>query len=129
MSGALSGAMLALLAAFMTLMLKSLGYDGGKLISVVGIVLLLCGIASGVGRIIDMLPSELFVGEAVGVLEIALRMLGVGYVFGTVADICRELGEGGLANAALGLGRVEILLLAMPYISEIIGVAREMVKV
>ena len=52
-------------------------------------------------------------------MRLFIKIMGVGYVFGIGADICRELGEGGVANALLGVGRVEILLICMPAFSEI----------
>ena len=129
MNGALSGAMLALLAAFMTYMLKSLGFDGGRLVSVVGIVLLLCGIASGLSKIVELVRGIMFIENASRVLEVTLKMLGIGYVYGTVSDICREMGEIGLANTAEGLGRVEILVLTAPFIGEIIGAAKGLLEI
>ena len=103
-----------------------MGYEGSRLISVVGTVSLLCAVVLGVGRLMDSLPSELLSGKVAAVAEVSLRIMGVGYVFGIVADICRELGEVGLANAAQGLGRVEILMLSVPYITEAVGSAVKM---
>ncbi len=129
MSGVMGGAFIALFVAFMTFMLRSMGYEGAKLISVVGTVSLLCALILGVGRLMESLPKELLSGRVVEVAEVALRIMGVGYVFGIVADICRELGETGLANTALGLGRVEILMLSMPYISEVVSSAVKMLEI
>ena len=122
----MGGAFIALFIAFMSFMLRSMGYEGSRLISVVGTVSLLCAVVLGVGRLMDSLPSELLSGKVAAVAEVSLRIMGVGYVFGIVADICRELGEVGLANAAQGLGRVEILMLSVPYITEVVGSAVKM---
>ena len=122
----MGGAFIALFIAFMSFMLRSMGYEGSRLISVVGTVSLLCAVVLGVGRLMDSLPSELLSGKVAAVAEVSLRIMGVGYVFGIVADICRELGEVGLANAAEGLGRVEILMLSVPYITEAVGSAVKM---
>ena len=126
MSGVMGGAFIALFIAFMSFMLRSLGYEGARLISVVGTVSLLCAVVLGVGRLMESLPGELLSGKVATVAEVSLRIMGVGYVFGIVADICRELGEVGLANAAEGLGRVEILMLSVPYITEVVGSAVKM---
>lgn len=122
----MGGAFIALFIAFMSFMLRSMGYEGARLISVVGTVSLLCAVVLGVGRLMDSLPGELLSGKVAAVAEVSLRIMGVGYVFGIVADICRELGEVGLANAAEGLGRVEILMLSVPYITEVVGSAVKM---
>lgn len=124
----MGGAFIALFIAFMSFMLRSMGYEGSRLISVVGTVSLLCAVVLGVGRLMDSLPGELLSGKVAAVAEVSLRIMGVGYVFGIVADICRELGEVGLANAAEGLGRVEILMLSVPYITEAVGSAVKMLE-
>lgn len=50
-----------------------------------------------------------------------MRILGVGYTFGLCSELCRELGEVGLAEGVQTLGRVEILVLSAPAFREIIG--------
>ena len=126
MSGVMGGAFVALFIAFMTFMLRSMGYEGARLLSVVGTVSLLCVLVLGVGRLTDSLPKE-FLSDKVGkVADVALKIMGVGYVFGIVSDICRELGEVGLANTALALGRVEILMLSVPYINQVVASAVKM---
>lgn len=124
----MGGAFIALFVAFMTFMLRSMGYEGARLISLVGTVSLLCAVVMGAGKLIESLPEELLAGRVAAVAEVSLKIMGVGYVFGIVADICRDLGEVGLANAAEGLGRVEILMLSVPYITEIVGSAAKMLE-
>ena len=47
-------------------------------------------------------------------------MLGVGYVFGIVSDICEEMGERGISSAVINAGRIEIFLLIFPYFKKIL---------
>jgi stage III sporulation protein AD len=47
-------------------------------------------------------------------VSVILKIIGLGYLFGISADICRELGEGGIAKALEVAGRVEIILLSVP---------------
>lgn len=122
----MGGAFIALFVAFMAFMLRSMGYEGARLISVVGTVSILCAVVLGAGKLMGSLPKELLSGRVAEVAEVSLKIMGVGYIFGIVADICRELGEAGLANAVQGLGRVEILLLSVPYITEVVSAAAKM---
>lgn len=54
-----------------------------------------------------------------------LRMLGVGLLTSFTADLCRDLGEGTLASRVELCGRVEILLLCLPFLSELLSLAVE----
>lgn len=69
------------------------------------------------------------VGEWAGVsepLSAAVKILGIGYLFGMCADVCRELGEGGAAKAVETVGRVEIIAVVIPYFKEIVSVGAEL---
>lgn len=54
-----------------------------------------------------------------------LRMLGIGLISAFTADLCRDLGESTLASRVELCGRVEILLLCLPYLSELFSLALE----
>ncbi len=58
-------------------------------------------------------------------LSAILRMLGVGLLTSFTADLCRDLGEGTLASRVELCGRVEILLLCLPFLSELLSLAVE----
>ena len=62
-------------------------------------------------------------GEIVGV---ALKALGVSYLFAVSSDVCTSLGEGGVARALDVLGRVELAIIVMPYVLKIIEMGREL---
>ena len=76
-----------------------------------------------------MVGSVKEVGEWAGVsepLSAAVKILGIGYLFGMCADVCRELGEGGAAKAVETVGRVEIIAVVIPYFKEIVSVGAEL---
>ena len=105
-------------------LLKNFGFKGVPvLISVV-----LVGVCALYAESLGGLFSGLYglVGDgAEEYISSGIRILGVGYLSGVVADICRELGEGGLASSAVLIGRLEILLICMPYFEKIIRFASE----
>jgi hypothetical protein len=61
------------------------------------------------------------------VADAALRLVGVGYVYGASAEISRTMGQSEVASALEVVGRVEILLIAVPYIKEIITLGAELI--
>lgn len=53
------------------------------------------------------------------------RMLAVGYLTQITADICRDMGDGALAGRVELCGRVEILLLCLPFLQTLYALATE----
>lgn len=58
-------------------------------------------------------------------LSSILRMLGIGALTAFTADVCRDLGEATLASRVELCGRVEILLLSLPFLTELLSLAVE----
>lgn len=115
----------AILALFAVYMLRRCQPSLAPLISALATL----GLAAmGIGMLKE---AEGTIGEAFlrlgggEVAEDVMRMLGVGYTFGLCSDLCRELGEGGLADGVLTLGRVEILLLSLPTVRRILELGME----
>ena len=84
--------------------------------------------ASGLLRAV--LHSVRDIGAVAGLAEpvrAALKVLGLGYLYGICADVCRDLSEAGIAKAVEAVGRVEIVAVIMPYFEEIIKVGVELI--
>lgn len=123
MSSPIGIAGIGVLVAFLCLMLRQSGFGAYRAVGLVGVVGMLAVAVSGIGSIAEELLPPM--GEKMGELvTLVMRIIGVGYIFGICADICRDVGEGSVANAVLTAGRVEILLLSLPalrYIMELVG--------
>ncbi len=128
MSAALRLAAAVMLLCFLVYMLRELGSSGAKPLAVLGSVLLSLCVLSGVGKLFSALRLAEISSEVASLMGTTLKIIGVGYLFGFVSDFCRDLGEGGVASMTQVAGRVEILLLATPYIKEAISLAGEMMK-
>ncbi len=119
---------LGLLLAFVGIMLSELGYKSKRLFSVLAAVAVFSVLG---GEISSALSSLLSIGEITGVSEIAvsaLKIVGLGYVFGISADIIKELSEPMIASAVTVGGRLEILIVVLPYFIEIIELGIELIK-
>ncbi|MBQ8372340.1 MAG: hypothetical protein IJX38_05350 [Clostridia bacterium] len=123
MSNPIGIAGIGVLIAFLCLILRQAGFGAYRAVSLVGVVGMLAVAVTGIGSIVGELLAP--AGEKMGELvTLVMRIIGVGYVFGICADICRDVGEGSVANAVLTVGRVEILLLSLPalrYVMELVG--------
>lgn len=119
---------IALLCASVGLLLSELGFRGKKVFSSVGVIALLALASEGLS---SLLYSVLSFSEAAGISEAArcgVKVLGCGYIFGMTADLCSELGEGGVASALTVAGRIEIILLVLPFFEKVLALGAELIK-
>lgn len=127
MESALSIFGFAMVLVFLGVILRDMGFRGVKLYSVLGLVLLFVAFIDLAERLVFAIEPVIEMGGVGGVATLALKIIGVGYVYGIASDICRDMGEGGVANAVLGVGRVEILLISAPSVVGIVELATELI--
>lgn len=84
--------------------------------------------ASGVLETVLLSVRDIGVGAGIAEpVRAALKVLGLGYLYGICADVCRDMSEAGIAKAVEAVGRVEIVAVIMPYFEEIIRVGVELI--
>jgi hypothetical protein len=115
----------ALLTLFLGVLLRELGFKGSRLVVLLGTVSVLGLCVIYVGEAVSLFPGLDGDGREYSVAM--LKMVGVGYAFGICSDVCRELGETGLASAVSLFGRVEILMLSMPFIKRVLEKGLELI--
>ena len=116
----------ALLLTFCALLLRSLGWKGVPCFIALCLVLILSQLSDGIHKITSSLTSLTNYGELTEILRGAVKIVGVGYLFGICSDVCRELGENGIAKAVEIVGRVEIIIVVMPFLMDIINLGVEL---
>lgn len=127
MSGIIFGAGLALSALVMYILLDAMGYRGARLLTVTATVMLFVLAISAVPELISsvqIISESTGIGDTVGC---AMRILGIGYVSGISYDVALDMGSKGLASAVMMLGRVEMLLVITPYVTEVVKLAVELI--
>ncbi len=127
MTGILSVVGGVVIALMTSLILGGVGFRGARLVGMLVTVLLYLVAVTGVGEICNtVLP--LVEGELVGDgVRSILKIVGIGYASSFVADMCRDMGEIGVSGAVISVGRVEILLIAVPYAVRIAELAVELI--
>ena len=65
---------------------------------------------------------------ASGYVPVLLKAVGFSILTEISVGICSEAGEEGLARAVGTVGRCEIVLLSLPYVRELVGIALGMLK-
>lgn len=118
----------ALILTVSAFLLKNFGWRGAPIFTAIALVLF---ISEAEGELEYIFSSIKKIGSESGIenaLSAAIKVLGIGYLFGVCSDVCRELGETGIAKAVEIVGRVEIIAVVVPYFEEIIKVGIGLVK-
>ena len=74
---------------------------------------------------LDIKTDNVFLGEAIGVM---IKALGISLIGKLGADICKECGEGGLAQGIEVVAGVVIFSLSVPILGRILEFASEVLK-
>ena len=120
---------LGFLLSLMGILLRSFGFRGAGAFAALGIAALVSSSAAELSELFGLFGySELFSEEAMTYAGAIMKIVGAGYIFGIGADICRELGEAGIANGVLVAGRVEIFAITLPYLKKILDICAELLK-
>ena len=118
---------ISILSAICAFLLRSFGWRGVPVFVASISVILLCELDGHFEYVFGALKE---IGDSTGVSETlssALKVLAAGYLFGICADVCRELGENGIAKTVDVVGRVEIVAIVVPYFEEIINIGIELI--
>jgi stage III sporulation protein AD len=114
---------IALLCVFSSLIIKECN---GKLFSFIGIffaVFVMFLLVNDLSKIYGFMNGISENGNLSPYLLLILKLLSLGYAISFTSDICREMGEVGIASKLELLGRIEMIALCLPEISEIMSIA------
>ena len=114
-----------LITLFLGVLLKDLGFKGAKLVLLLGVVSVLGGVVIYIGKMLSFMPE--LDSNAKEYAVAMLKILGVGYAFVICSDVCTELGELSLAGAVCIFGRIEIIMLSVPFIKTIVEKGIELI--
>ena len=105
--------------------LNAMGFAGTRAFLAFGSAVMLVFILGRVGEVIaPLLPiMDSPVGE---LADSAVRIVGIGYIGGFFSDVCLELGARGASDAISLLIRIEIAAVVVPYLMDILSMAREL---
>lgn len=113
--------------AVIIFLLREVGFRATPIITVISLLLILLHAVRIYAEAVESFSPVLSGTMASGALEAMLKITGMTYIFGISSDVCRELGATGVSKVLDVVGRVEIMLIALPYVKEIVMLGRELV--
>ena len=117
-----------IILAFVGFLLSEMGFKGKKALGALSLVLMLICFAKETDTVLSeslSLFSRAGLGDTAGR---ALKVVGLGYVFGISTDVCEELGETGVSKALVLIGRVQIIGITLPYVKQILELGIDLIK-
>lgn len=115
----------AFITLFLGVLLRELGFKGARLVLLLGMISIVGASVVYISKILSLLPG--LGGENREYAVAMLKIIGVGYAFGICSDVCAELGETSLSGAVVTFGRVEILMLSVPFVKMIVEKGIELI--
>ncbi len=119
-------ALCAVAVVFLVLYLKPQQKEIAILLGVLGITLLFTVSLTRAGAAIQMIRAMVEESGFSAEVETMLKALGIAATAQITADICREGGEPFVASQVELVGRMEIILLALPLLSRLLILVRNM---
>lgn len=120
---------LCLLAASLVLLIRKYSPENALTVTLAAtVVVLLYIIAKSSGLISELWSIFDTFGLDPEIIKITLKALGICYITGFAADVCRDFGQTALASKVELAGKVSVVLLTLPFIKQILIVATELMK-
>lgn len=113
----------ALLTCVATLIVRQVKPDFASLVSLAGGVIILLMLVDYVNQIFDVLATLAEKTKlSSGLFSIVLKIVGIAYLTEFTASICNDSGSSSLASKVLFAGKIIILILALPILTNIIEI-------
>ncbi len=112
------------LSAVTAFVLSESGFKGKRAYSALAVCLLLLYFIDSFGSAVSTLSSLSITAEGQEALGSSLKILGASYAFSLGAAVSEELSEKGIAEALTLVCQAEILLIALPYIIDVLDLAK-----
>ena len=121
MEGFYSFCAILMIALASVLILKAFSFRGAPMVAALFMVFVIGESADSLGGIVAVIRDVTDAADIDRYATAAMKVIGIGYCGGICSEVCRELGETGLAKAATLAARLEMLAVSCPFLSEIIG--------
>ncbi len=118
----------AIMCACVATVVKGASRDFGDMVKVVSAVILAGGVMICASPLVEFI-SGIAEGTQINTyLSVMLKALGVAFLTHICASVCRDCGEQTIAGYAELAGKIEMLIIAIPLIEEIIGIAEGLIE-
>jgi hypothetical protein len=109
-----------LIAAVGVMILNHFGFKGAPIVAALAFLFVINEAESAFFDVFGLYETLRSVEGMDEYLEATVRVIGVGYLCGISSDVCRELGEVGIAKSICFVARLWLVALAAPYLLRVL---------
>lgn len=114
---------IALITCVATLIVKQVKPDFASLVTLAGGLVILLMLIDYINQVFDVLKYLVDkTNISPGLFSIVLKIIGIGYLTEFTASICTDSGASSLANKVLLAGKIIILVMSLPILTNIIEI-------
>lgn len=118
---------IALLTVIATVIVKPVRSDFALVIALTGGILVLMRVLGYVGQVFSVISDIVSLsGVSSSLYTLLLKIVGVGYLVEFTAGICSDTGNSSLGDKVLLGGKVIILVMALPIVTNILQIIMEL---
>lgn len=118
---------IALLTVIATVIVKPVRSDFALVIALTGGILVLMLVLGYVGQVFSVISDIVSLsGVSSSLYTLLLKIVGVGYLVEFTAGICSDTGNSSLGDKVLLGGKVIILVMALPIVTNILQIIMEL---
>ena len=118
---------IALLTVIATVVVKPVRSDFALVIALTGGILVLMLVLGYVGQVFSVISDIVSLsGVSSSLYTLLLKIVGVGYLVEFTAGICSDTGNSSLGDKVLLGGKVIILVMALPIVTNILQIIMEL---
>ena len=119
---------IALLCAIASIIVGKMAGDFSLAIRLCGLCILLGGACSLLLALVGEIGGYGLWADASELVALMLKALGIAFLCRLCSDVCRDCGATTIASAVESVGKLTIVALAMPLLTELVLYARDLLE-
>jgi stage III sporulation protein AD len=114
----------ALIGAICAMTLKGSAKNAAMTVAILSSILIIGAVILRFSGAVKAITEIMKDGGMTNYGKVMLKSLGIGIVVNTVGSICRDMGETSLSSGVELAGKIEILLICLPVITEMLSLIK-----
>ena len=115
-----------LVCSVCVLLLREFGWRGAPVFAAVSALSIISFVLPEIKGVVGEISGVI---SSVGASEVAasvLKIVGVGYISGVCADVCRDIGAERIGSAVTLVGKIEIAVISLPHVVNMLRLGLEL---
>ncbi len=119
--------LIGLITCIATMIVKPIRPDFSIIIAIVGGIIIICLIINYLTGIFTVLKGIInLTGTSSSIYKFLIKIIGIGYLLEFTSSLCSDTGNSGLGDKILLGGKIVILVMSLPIITNILEIIMEL---